>query len=105
VSGVEDKMSPNSSRDDCTRRALHTDPPRIFEIRAAVRENRLSDLGLVTSADVAWFIDHGPIWVSDQPGAVAGFSARSAGRLDLGPVRRSGARAPRDRPGLAAASM
>jgi GNAT superfamily N-acetyltransferase len=58
------------------RRAVETDVPRIREIRDGVRENILSDPSRVTAADIAWFLDNGPIWVWQEPdGAVAGFSA------------------------------
>jgi GNAT superfamily N-acetyltransferase len=58
------------------RRAVEADVPRIREIRDGVRENILSDPSRVTEADIAWFLDHGPIWVWEEAnGAVAGFSA------------------------------
>jgi GNAT superfamily N-acetyltransferase len=57
------------------RRAVLTDEPRIFEIRFAVRENRLSDPTLVTSADVKWFIENPGIWLWDEAGVIKGFSA------------------------------
>ncbi|MBV9552615.1 MAG: GNAT family N-acetyltransferase [Alphaproteobacteria bacterium] len=58
------------------RRAAAGDIPRIWEIRNGVRENVLSDPERVTSADIAWFLKHGPIWVwQEADGTVAGFSA------------------------------
>jgi len=57
------------------RRATQADVDRIREIRDGVRENILSDPSRVTSADIAWFLDHGPIWVWEEHGIVAGFSA------------------------------
>jgi GNAT superfamily N-acetyltransferase len=57
------------------RRATGTDTPRICEIRDSVDENRLSDPSRVTPADIAWFLESGPIWVWEEDGAVAGFSA------------------------------
>jgi GNAT superfamily N-acetyltransferase len=57
------------------RRAVHADEARIFEIRFAVRENRLLTPTRVTSADVSWFIDHAGIWLWDEDGVVKGFSA------------------------------
>jgi GNAT superfamily N-acetyltransferase len=57
------------------RRATPDDVPRICEIRDSVRENRLSDPSRVTPKDIAWFLDNGPIWVWEEDGAVAGFSA------------------------------
>jgi GNAT superfamily N-acetyltransferase len=57
------------------RRATEADVPRIREIRDSVRENILSDPTRVTPADIAWFLDNGPIWAWDDAGTVAGFSA------------------------------
>jgi GNAT superfamily N-acetyltransferase len=58
------------------RRATPIDIPRIFEIRDSVRENILSDPSRVTPADVAWFVENGPVWVWQEPdGVVAGFAA------------------------------
>jgi GNAT superfamily N-acetyltransferase len=58
------------------RRAIETDVPRIHEIRDSVRENILSDPSRVTPADIAWFLDNGPIWVwQEADGTVSGFSA------------------------------
>ena len=63
---------------DHIRRAVHADAARIFEIRFAVRENRLSNPNLVTAADVAWFIDNPGIWLWDEDGKVKGFAAADA---------------------------
>jgi GNAT superfamily N-acetyltransferase len=58
------------------RRATAVDVPGIREIRDSVQENRLSDPSRVTEADIAWFLEHGPIWVwEEDDGTVAGFSA------------------------------
>jgi GNAT superfamily N-acetyltransferase len=57
------------------RRATPADIPRIFEIRGAVRENRLSDPSRVTVADVYWHIDHSPVHVWDDDGIIKGFAA------------------------------
>lgn len=57
------------------RRATHDDVPRIREIRAAVRENRLSDPSRVTLEDILWFIDNPGIHVWTEPGDVVGFAA------------------------------
>jgi GNAT superfamily N-acetyltransferase len=46
-----------------------------MQIRHAVRENRLSDPGSVTAADVAAFIARAPVWVWEEAGTVQGFSA------------------------------
>ena len=58
------------------RLATYRDIPRIFEIRNAVGENRLSDPSRVTAADAARFIDEGALWVwQEADGPVTGFSA------------------------------
>ena len=57
------------------RRASDGDRLRIWEIRFAVRENRLSNPDAVTPADVAWFMEHPGIWVWEEAGRVLGFSA------------------------------
>ena len=56
------------------RRATQDDLPRIWEIRYAVRENRLTR-GVVTGADCDWFIANSGIWLWEEDGAVCGFSA------------------------------
>jgi GNAT superfamily N-acetyltransferase len=57
------------------RKAARADLPRILEIRNAVRENKLSDPGLVTTEMCEWFIDHAAFWLWEEDGMVAGFSA------------------------------
>ena len=57
------------------RQALLSDIPRLMEIRAAVRENRLSDPSRVTLADYLWHIDHAPIHVWEDRGLIKGLSA------------------------------
>lgn len=57
------------------RRAGPADLPRITAIRAAVRENRLTDPAAVTEADLDWFIGGGRTWVAEEAGEVMGFSA------------------------------
>src|SRR5258706_4991186 len=57
------------------RRADRDDWPRIHEIRSAVQENRLSDPRLVTDEDMAWFTDNPGIWLWEDQGRIAGFSA------------------------------
>jgi ribosomal protein S18 acetylase RimI-like enzyme len=57
------------------RKALAADVPRIWEIRFAVKENRLSTPGLVTDADVQRCLDDGEMWVWDEDGHIKGFSA------------------------------
>ena len=57
------------------RTAERSDIPRIFEIRAAVRENKLSNPELVTPADCEWFIDNSAFWLWVEDEDVQGFSA------------------------------
>jgi len=57
------------------RRATCDDIERIFEIRFAVHENRLSDPSRVTRADCVWFITNPGIWCWEDRGAIVGFSA------------------------------
>jgi GNAT superfamily N-acetyltransferase len=57
------------------RAATRTDIPRLVEIRAAVRENRLADPSRVTLADYEWFIGNATIHVWDAGGQVQGLSA------------------------------
>ena len=57
------------------RKAIEADIPRLQEIRAAVRENILSDSSKVTTDDYIWFIQHGPIWVHESNNTIQGFSA------------------------------
>ncbi|HJQ57473.1 MAG TPA: GNAT family N-acetyltransferase [Vineibacter sp.] len=57
------------------RPAIATDMARIFEIRFAVKENRLSDPGRVTPADVQRCLDNGEMWVWEADGSIKGFSA------------------------------
>jgi ribosomal protein S18 acetylase RimI-like enzyme len=56
-------------------KATSADFPRLVEIRAAVRENILSDPGSVTTADIQWFIDNSTIWTWVEDGQICGFSA------------------------------
>lgn len=57
------------------RKASRADLARIFEIRAAVRENRLRDPSLVTHEICEWFIDHAAFWLWEENGTILGFSA------------------------------
>ena len=57
------------------RPALRTDIPRIMQIRAAVRENRLSDPSKVTEDDVLAYVTDARLLVWDHAGQVAGFAA------------------------------
>ena len=57
------------------RRGTHADRARLWEIRHAVKENRLITPGLVTEDDVTWFLDTPGIWLWEENGGVTGFSA------------------------------
>ncbi len=57
------------------RRATNHDIARIVEIRAGVSENTLSDPSKVTLDDINWFIANPGIFVWEENGEVAGFSA------------------------------
>ena len=57
------------------RAATLDDVLRIREIRAAVRENRLSDPERVSHADVVAFIRRCGVWVWEEDGRILGFSA------------------------------
>lgn len=61
------------------RLATHADIPRLQEIRAAVRENMLSNPGLVTRADYEAHIDgRGRTWVAEVDGRIVGFCSADA---------------------------
>ena len=57
------------------RKAIEADIPRLAEIRAAVRENRLRDPSRVTIGDYQWFIANPGIFVWEEGGRVVGLSA------------------------------
>jgi len=59
------------------RKATRADLPRIFEVRHAVRENRLLNPVSVAKVGPAsgWIIEHSTFWVWDEDGAIQGFSA------------------------------
>lgn len=57
------------------RLARTADVPRLIAIRAAVRENRLSDPDSIAAADYAPYVDGGRCWVWVAKGEVAGFAA------------------------------
>ena len=57
------------------RKANREDIPRIMEIRAQVRENRLRDPSRVKIQDVVWFVDNPGIFVWEEGGKVVGFAA------------------------------
>jgi GNAT superfamily N-acetyltransferase len=57
------------------RHGLPVDVPRLMEIRALVRENRLVNPGRVTREDYDWFLEHGVSWVAEgRQGLVLGFA-------------------------------
>ncbi len=60
---------------DSVRLARVEDIPRIVAIRAAVRENKLSDPSRVTHADIVWFIAAQALFVWDDHDGISGFSA------------------------------
>ena len=59
------------------------DIKRMMEIRAGVRENRLSDSSFVGVEDYLRFIEGGHIWVWEAGGSVAGFAALDAGAASV----------------------
>lgn len=60
------------------RPARLEDIPVLMAIRLAVAENRLADPSRVTPADCARFIAAEAVWVWEEAGEVAGFSAAQA---------------------------
>lgn len=56
------------------RKATRADIPRIMEIRAGVRENRLRDPSRVTVEDVRWFVDNPGVFVWVEETTIVGFS-------------------------------
>jgi GNAT superfamily N-acetyltransferase len=57
------------------RKANRTDLPRVMEIRAGVRENRLRDPSRVTVEDVSWFVENPGIFFWEEDRRIVGFSA------------------------------
>ena len=57
------------------RRAGAADVPALVRIRAAVRENVLSDPVKVPAEAYHGFIDHAAIWLWEQDGRILGFTA------------------------------
>lgn len=60
---------------DRLRKAQSPDIPRLMELRAAVRENRLTGPSRITAADYLRFIDTAAIWVWEDSAGILGFSA------------------------------
>jgi GNAT superfamily N-acetyltransferase len=65
------------------RLARPGDIPRLIEIRAAVRENRLSDPLSIGAADYAPYVAAGRCWVWEAQGTVAGFAALDTGTASV----------------------
>ncbi|HTU11718.1 MAG TPA: GNAT family N-acetyltransferase [Allosphingosinicella sp.] len=59
------------------RAARDADIPRLMEIRAAVRENRLVDRA-IGAADYRPYVEGGCCWVWEEAGAILGFAALDA---------------------------
>jgi GNAT superfamily N-acetyltransferase len=64
--------------DPAIRLARANDIPRLAEIRAAVRENRLADPASIAAADYAPYVADGRCWVWEADGEAAGFAALDA---------------------------
>jgi len=60
------------------RLATVDDVPAMHRIRLSVRENRLSDPGVVGEADYLPFVARGAAFVAEGDGAVLGFAAADA---------------------------
>jgi len=72
--------SPNLPDPAHIRPAGPGDIPRLIEIRASVRENRLSDPASIAAADYAPYVAGGRCWVWEEAeGEIAGFAALDAG--------------------------
>ena len=77
IAMIADPRSPKLARGATVliRNATRDDVPRIMEIRAGVRENRLRDPSRVTMEDVCWFVDNPGIFLWEEDGSIVGFSA------------------------------
>jgi len=56
------------------RAATPADLPRIYEVRHGTAENRLTNPGLVTDAEVAWYMNHAIFLVSEDEVGIQGFT-------------------------------
>jgi GNAT superfamily N-acetyltransferase len=65
--------------DPAIRLARANDIPRLVEVRAAVRENRLADPASIAAADYLPYVADGRCWVWEADGEAAGFAALDAG--------------------------
>jgi GNAT superfamily N-acetyltransferase len=75
VSGSRQGRHSGGAEGNLIRKATRDDISRIFEIRGAVKENRLRDPNRVTVADCEWFIDNSVFWLWVEDGSIQGFSA------------------------------
>ncbi len=57
------------------RRAVRSDMPRLFEIRNAALENRLTDPWETFASVGGWFVDNGLVWVWTERKKLLGFGA------------------------------
>jgi GNAT superfamily N-acetyltransferase len=57
------------------RRATADDIADLMALRLSVRENRLSDPGLVTAEDCLAYVQRGHMWVWEEDQEILGFSA------------------------------
>lgn len=60
---------------DPIRKARPNDIPRLMALRAAARENRLSDPSKIAASDYLWFIDNSAIWVWEESDGILGLAA------------------------------
>lgn len=72
-----------AARPASVRLARAADVPRLIEIRASVRENRLSDPASIAAADYSAFVEGGRCWVWEEQGEVAGFAALDFGAASV----------------------
>ena len=56
------------------RAATRADLPRIHDIRHGTAENRLTNPALVTSEELAWYLDNAIFLVSEEGGTIQGFT-------------------------------
>jgi GNAT superfamily N-acetyltransferase len=57
------------------RKAREADIPRLIEIRASVRENRLADAASIGAEAYRPYLVNGLCWVAQADGRIAGFAA------------------------------
>jgi GNAT superfamily N-acetyltransferase len=73
---VEKRRHPPAGTDNLTIREANTaDIPQLSQIRLSVRENVLSNPGLITGKDYTDYLTrHGKGWVCEKDGVIAGFA-------------------------------